>query len=79
MMNRYGFAVMSTMIVLTLGLSGCDKKESPVQTDEAAATSADSTKTKTENDIYIENLNKDVKVDNPDALLDEVNQETKGK
>ena len=70
--------------LLALGLSACDKKKSPIADEGSSATTAASKEataagTKTENDLYIERLNKDVKVDNPDALLDEVNKDTQHK
>lgn len=80
-----GSTVLCTL--LALGLSACDKKKSPIADEGSSATTAVATKeataagtgTKTENDLYIERLNKDVKVDNPDALLDEVNKDTQSK
>jgi uncharacterized lipoprotein YbaY len=75
-----GSTVLS--LVLALGLSACGKKKeepaAPAQadatTEQQAAASANGSKS--ENDLYIERLNKDVKVENPDALLDEVNKDT---
>ncbi|RYY77746.1 MAG: hypothetical protein EOO69_13465 [Moraxellaceae bacterium] len=68
-------ALIGTM---TMVLMGCDKKQEPIKADEPAAVqSTQDAAHKSENDLYIERLNKDVKVENPDALLDEVNQETK--
>ena len=68
--------LVSTMI---MALTGCDKKQEPVKATGALAVqqAEASNKHKSENDLYIERLNKDVKVENPDALLDEVNQEAK--
>lgn len=64
--------------MMTMVLMGCDKKQEPIKADKAAAVpSTQDAAHKSENDLYIERLNKDVKVENPDALLDEVNQETK--
>lgn len=70
------------VLVVALGLAGCDNKQEPIKATEeptiqqgaTARTTADSAH-KSENDLYIERLNKDVKVSNPDALLDEVNQQ----
>ena len=64
---------------MVMALTGCDKKQEPVKATDAPAVQQTqaSNKHKSENDLYIERLNKDVKVENPDALLDEVNQEAK--
>jgi hypothetical protein len=75
-----GSTVLS--LVLAFGLSACGKKkeepaapaQAEVTTEQQAAASANGSKS--ENDLYIERLNKDVKVENPDALLDEVNKDT---
>jgi hypothetical protein len=77
MMHKSGLIVLSSIMLVTLGLGGCDKQKSPVQTETEGEVS--SSGTKTENDLYIEKLNQDVKVENPDALLDEVNKDTSGK
>ncbi len=76
--------VCSTILSVLLagGLSACNKKKdeaaAPVET-AASATAAPENGVKSENDLYIERLNKDVKVENPDALLDEVNKDTQHK
>lgn len=75
MMNKYTIALVSAVMLVSVGLAGCDKKKSPIETDDPTTSSA----TKTENDLYIEKLNKDVKVEDPDALLDEVNKDTSSK
>ncbi|ONG38713.1 hypothetical protein BKE30_11120 [Alkanindiges hydrocarboniclasticus] len=66
---------------MAMVLMGCDKKQEPIKATDAPAVQqahSDSDDAhKSENDLYIERLNKDVKVENPDALLDEVNQEAK--
>jgi hypothetical protein len=69
------------LLAVGLGLVGCDDKQEPIKATEAPAIQQGATANttdsahKTENDLYIERLNKDVKVSNPDALLDEVNQQ----
>jgi hypothetical protein len=68
-------ALVCTMAVV---LMGCNRQEPVKATDAAAIQQADpSNEHKSENDLYIERLNEDVKLENPDALLDEVNQETR--
>lgn len=72
-------------LVLVLGLAACSKKKEestePVTAEAATEQQAGATANgvKSENDLYIERLNKDVKVENPDALLDEVNKDTQHK
>lgn len=70
------------LVAVGTGLTGCDNKQEPIKATEASATQQGATARpptdsahKSENDLYIERLNKDVKVSNPDALLDEVNQQ----
>lgn len=65
--------------VVLLALAGCDKKSDPVKTIQSEAieaTQAADSGPKTENDLYIERLNTDVKIENPDALLDAVYTDT---
>lgn len=65
--------ILSNVTVL---MAACDKKPDPIKTDNAEKVqAAQVTSTKSDNDVYIEKLNQDVKVANPDALLDEVNKE----
>lgn len=66
--------------LVSLALMGCNKKPEPIKTTDAdtiQATQSADTSTKSENDLYIERLNKDVKIENPDALLDAVNTDTR--
>lgn len=68
--------------MLVLALSGCNKKPEPVKTAKAEniqASQAADKGPKTENDLYIERLNQDVTIENPDALLDAVNNDTAAK
>ena len=68
---------------MTIVLMGCDQKQQPIQTTDSAVQQAQASDNyqndnhKSANDLYIERLNKDVKLENPDALLDEVNQDAK--
>lgn len=79
MINRQILGQSLVTGVLVMTLMGCDKKQEPIKaTDAPAVQQEQTTQThKSENDLYIERLNKDVKVENPDALLDEVNREAK--
>ncbi len=65
--------------VVVLALAGCDKKPEPMKTtstETIQATQAVDSGPKTENDLYIERLNTDVTIENPDALLDAVYTDT---
>lgn len=65
--------------MLVLSLAGCNKKPEPIKTTNSENIQANQTASKgpkTENDLYIERLNLDVTIENPDALLDAVNNET---
>lgn len=64
---------------MTVVLMGCDQKQEPIKATDAPALQPVQVKEghKSEHDLYIERLNQDVKLENPDALLDEVNQEAK--
>lgn len=64
---------------MTVVLMGCDQKQEPIKATDAPALQPVQVKKgyKSEDDLYIERLNQDVKLENPDALLDEVNQEAK--
>ena len=65
--------------LMVLAVVGCNKKPEPIKTDNSSSIQAkptDSNGVKTENDLYLERLNKDVTIENPDALLDAVNTDT---
>ena len=63
------------IIIVSMGLvlTACKKNNSPVKAQD---TSASSTTGQTKESRYINNLNKDTRIKNPDALLDEVNQQS---
>ncbi|XID75188.1 hypothetical protein ACF3NA_01080 [Alkanindiges sp. WGS2144] len=64
-------------ITLSLSLAGCNKTpETSHPANAGAIEVAQDTNHKSENDLYIERLNQDVTVENPDALLDSINSET---
>lgn len=84
MVNQRIVCSTALSLALAFGLTACGKKkeETAAAPAEAAATqqaAAPAGATKSENDLYIERLNKDVKVENPDALLDEVNKDSQHK
>lgn len=65
--------------LMVLAIAGCNKKPEPVKTSNSEtiqATQVAGSGSKTENDLYLERLNKDVTIENPDALLDAVNTES---
>lgn len=83
MINQRIVCSTALSLVLAFGLTACGKKKeeaaATAPADAATQPAAAPNGTKSENDLYIERLNKDVKVENPDALLDEVNKDTQHK
>lgn len=84
MVNQRIVCSTALSLVIAFGLTACGKKkeeaapaEATAATEQSAAAPANGNKS--ENDLYIERLNKDVKVENPDALLDEVNKDSQHK
>lgn len=78
MISTIGVGQIICAGMLVLALAGCNKKPEPVKTAASENIQASQTADKgpkTENDLYIERLNQDVKIENPDALLDAVNND----
>ena len=62
-MKTIRFAVMMASVGLTFTLVGCDSK--PAETEQAAAKPAHVS----ENDQYLQRMQQEVKIDDPDSLI----------
>ena len=67
-MKTIRFAVMMASLGLAFSLVGCDSK--PAETEQAAAKPAHVS----ENDQYLQRMQQEVKIDDPDSLIEDVNE-----
>lgn len=79
MISTTGIGQIASAGMMVLALAGCNKKPEPIKTtgsETIQASQINAKASKTESDLYLERLNQDVTIENPDALLDAVNNDT---
>jgi hypothetical protein len=68
-MKTIRIAMVMASVCVTLALVGCDQK--PAEAEQAAAVAP---KHVSENDLYLQRMQQDVKIDDPDSLIEDVNE-----